>query len=86
MDCRGPCMEWCTRTPTVTRFLAAAAVVYALSCVGYLLLTRKYGTPFKDSLTAEQRALLRESKRRRGEAFGVAFTASVVLVLLSGAC
>ena len=79
-------MKWCSRTPLATRLLAAAAVVYSLSCVGYLLLTRNYGTPFKDSLTTEQRALLRESKRRRGEAFGVAFAMSVVVVVLGGTC
>jgi hypothetical protein len=47
------------------------------ACVGYLVLTRDYGTPFADSLTDEQRALKHRSIERRGHAFAVSLLASV---------
>ena len=57
-------------------------MVYALACVGYLVLTRPLGTPFQDSLTEEQRQIKREAARVRGRAFAQSLVGALVLVSL----
>ena len=54
-------------TPTVV--FAYLALGYLIASVVYLLVTRDLGTPFKDSLLPEQRAILAESKEKRRKAF-----------------
>ena len=55
----------------LTRTLARAAIVYAVACVVYMILTRSYGTPFSDSLTPTQRSLKAVSAKARGRAFAI---------------
>lgn len=62
--------------------LANAAIVYSLSCVLYLLLTRRIGTPFMDSLSKEQRKIKAESSSVRKEIFLKSLLASSVIVCL----
>lgn len=64
-----------------TRVVATLAMIYVAACVVYVALTRHVGTPFKDSLTEEQRALKRESAAVRKTCFllGVAIGSMVVL-------
>lgn len=75
-------MSWCSVCPSNVTILAHVAIVYALACMGYLALTRGYGTPLRDSYTQAQQDISRESARRRGRAFAaagllaVAFTAA----------
>lgn len=76
----GPCLPHCYRCSPATRLFASAALVYALASVGYLALTRSMGTPFHDSLTPPQLAILAEAKAKRWHAFEMAFMASVVAV------
>ena len=52
-----------------TALLASAAFVYVIASVVYLIVTHTFGTPFKDSLTDEQRRIKAASARRRGWAF-----------------
>lgn len=61
--------------------LAYVALAYALASVGYLGLTRTYGTPFLDSLTPEQRRLKERSSRARASAFRWAMGLAVVVLL-----
>ena len=76
----GPCLPHCYRCSPATRLFASAAIVYALSSVGYLVLTRCMGTPFYDSLTPAQLGILAEAKAKRSHAFVMAFMASIVAV------
>ena len=81
MQCQGPCLSHCVG-PKSTTVLAYAALVYALASVGYLVATRRLGTPFHDSLTEEQRRLLETSSRDRKTAFvGAAAAAAVLLAV-----
>ena len=78
-SCLGPCLRHCS-CPVWVVWAAKAAVVYALACVGYLVLTSGMGTPLMDSLTPEQRALKRASVAQRGRAFAVALAVALLLV------
>lgn len=78
--CLGPCLSHCDRT--ATQLLAAAAVVYASASVLYLLFVALcgVGTPFKDSLSVEQREILASSKRVRGRIFLTSVAVSALVV------
>ena len=80
--CSGPCLPHCYRCSPLVMMLAYVAIAYAMTCVGYLLLSRTVGTPFFDSLTEEQRAIKRLSAAVRYRAFRDAGIASVVLLTL----
>lgn len=82
MACRGPCLPHCFRCDAPTGALAYAALAYALACGGYVALTRGMGTPFGDTLTPAQRAVLAASRAERRDAFVRAAAASVALLLL----
>ena len=78
----GPCLPHCYTCPTHVTLLAYVAFAYTLSCVGYLILTRSYGTPLKDSYTEEQLRLKRESATRRGNAFLASLVASSCMLFV----
>ena len=71
---------WRCSTPVTV--LAYAALAYTLACVGYLLLTRSYGTPFDDTLTDEQRAVKRASAQARAKAFWSSLVVSSLVLAL----
>ncbi len=78
----GPCLPHCyTCQPHVT-LLAYVAFAYTLTCVGYLVITRSYGTPLKDSYTQEQLRLKRVSADKRGHAFLVSLVASSCVIFV----
>lgn len=77
---QGPCLPHCYRCSPTTTLLASLALAYALSSAGYLALTRSAGTPFHDSLTPEQLAILAGAKAKRRHAFETALLASIVAV------
>jgi len=74
-------MPHCSCTKA-TRLLANIALVYLAASVLYLLRTRSLGTPFADSLTAEQVALKRAAARTRGGIFKTSAAAAAVGVWL----
>lgn len=76
MDCVGLCWQ----CPTSTVVLANAALVYTIACVGYLILTRSLGTPFKDSLSADQRSILAHATEARTRAFYTSGFAAALIV------
>ena len=63
-----------------TEWLARMAKIYMLASMGYLMLTRTYGTPFFDSLSDEQRIIHASSAKQRKEAFVQAILVSTLLV------
>lgn len=81
--CLGPCHSSCDRT--ATKLLAAAAAVYASASILYLLFVAlcDVGTPFKDSLSIQQRKILASSKRVRGKIFLASVAVSAVIVYVA---
>ena len=53
----------------VSIFLAYAMATYCLTCVFYMALTRCMRSPFMDSQTQEQKAILQKSRRQRKNVF-----------------
>ena len=48
---------------------AYAFSIYAGASILYMIITRSYGTPFKDSLTSEQLIIKESSSKKRMHAF-----------------
>ena len=66
--------------PVWLQIFAALAIAYLISSVAYLLITRNYGTPFKDSLTPNQIKIKQASSASRGRVFGISFVVSFILI------
>lgn len=62
---------------------ARLSLTYLIASVVYLLATSCIGTPFADSLSAEQRAIKRKSSRQRAIIFGTAFLTAAVAVAVA---
>ena len=75
-----PLMQKCT-VPVVLAYLMGA---YILASAGYLLFTAQMGTPFKNSLSEEQRVLKKQSTGRRGAVFGLSFAVALVFLIYWG--
>ena len=73
-------MQKCT-VPVVLAYLMG---VYILASAGYLLFTSRMGTPFRDSMTHEQRVLKKQSAGRRGAVFGLSFAVALVFLVYWG--
>ena len=65
----GACLPHCYMVSPLTVLLARFAFIYIIACAGYYVLTRNIGTPFGDSLTAEQKSLKATSVKLRRKAF-----------------
>lgn len=78
---QGPCLSHCYNCPAHAAALAYVALAYALTSAGYLVLTRDFGTPLKDSYTEAQRRIARESSARRCGAFCVSGVVAVLALL-----
>ena len=57
--------------------------IQVVSSIIYLIITKSYGTPLKDSLTAAQLKLRLESVRKRRRAFYVGLAGAVAAFLLA---
>ena len=78
---QGPCLAHCYTCSGPAAALAYLALGYLIASLVYLLVTKlTMGTPFKDSLTPEQRALLAASSAQRRTVFWAgALVATVAL-------
>ena len=72
-------MNWNSCTLPVV--LAYFATAYLGASIFYLIVTRSYGTPFRDSLTSEQKRIKHQSASQRKGAFMMGFGLSVLLLL-----
>lgn len=81
-SCEGPCLPHCYCSPVVAG-LAYIAIAYMGASVIYLVIVALMGfrTPFKDSLSEEQRCILKRAKRNRGAAFAAGILIMVLLLL-----
>ena len=62
--------------------LAYAMSIYTIASIYYFIRTRSVGTPFKDSLTEEQKKIKKESSKIRSNIFyqgvGLAFLSLII--------
>jgi len=62
--------------------LAYAMSIYTIASIYYFIRTRSVGTPFKDSLTEEQKKIKKESAKIRSNIFyqgvGLAFLSLII--------
>ena len=77
--CSGPCLSHCF-CPSAVRALARLSVGYLVACVAYLLLTRRMGTPFADTLTPEQLKIKKDSSRARADVFAKSCVVGALVV------
>lgn len=80
--CLGPCLSHCYKCSSVTVVMANFSFVYLMASVIYLIVTCHVGTPFRDSLTREQKIIKRESAYVRAKIFWVGIVISLVTVLI----
>ena len=68
----------------VSTILAYIAAVYILTCIIYILITRQYGTPFKDALKQypELLKIKEESTKQRTNAFYMGLLVSTIIMIL----
>ena len=73
-------MSFC-RVPTVLAYFAA---IYILTCIIYLVITRSYGTPFKDAVKnyPELVKIKKESSDKRRNAFYMGLGISIVIMVV----
>ena len=65
----------------VSKYLAYSMAIYTLTSIYYLMRSRSVGTPFKDSLTEEQKKIKQQSAQVRKNIFmeGTLLSAAVIL-------
>lgn len=63
-------------------FFAYLSIAYIASSVYYMIMTRKLGTPFNDSLTKEQREIKEKASRERKAIFCNGIMLSVILIVV----
>ena len=80
MNCEGPCLSHCYRCPGGTMVLSQMAFIYIIACVVYMLVSPKFGTPFMDSLTEEQKELKNKSKKKRTKLFITGIVVGIIVV------
>ena len=66
----------------VSVILAYAMSIYTIASIYYLIRTRSIGTPFKDSLTTEQKKIKKESAKTRSNIFYQGICLSFVCLLI----
>ena len=64
----------------VSKILAYTMTVYTIASVYYLIRSKTVGTPFKDSLTDEQKKIKEESSKVRKQLFMEGILISVVIM------
>ncbi len=74
-----PMFQKCT-VPILLAYLSAA---YIIASVAYIIFTWNMGTPFKNSLTPEQRELKKKAAGCRGTVFGISFVAAIVILVVT---
>ena len=67
------------KIPTVLAYLM---LIYILSSIYYMIMTRNVGTPFKDSLNDEQLEIKRAAVEKRRGIFYVGVAVATLLVLI----
>jgi len=70
----------------IPALLAYAMLAYVIASVYYWIVTRSYGTPFKDALqnsgNEELLEIQKESSQKRGQAFLTGVIIAVILIII----
>ncbi len=66
----------------ISIYLAYAMAVYTIASIYYIIMTRNIGTPFKDSLTLEQREIKRYSANIRKTVFLQGCGLAIILCII----
>ena len=66
----------------VSTYLAYAMLAYSFASLYYIINTRNVGTPFKDSLTAEQKIIKKKSAKVRRGIFRNGLAIAIVIIFL----
>ena len=66
----------------IQRIFAYAALAYLITIIIYVIVTRAYGTPYKNSITPKQLELKKKSMKKRGIVFGCALAATIILLII----
>ena len=69
------------RCPLWKEMGASLSAVYMIASIFYIVATRNIGTPFKDSLTEEQRQIKHVAANLRGRIFGIGILVGVLIVM-----
>lgn len=67
---------------TISKYLAYAMLAYTFASIYYMVMTRNIGTPFKNSLSAEQLRIKAKAASLRGSIFYQGIGLAIVLILL----
>ena len=62
----------------ISIYLAYAMAIYTIASIYYMIRTRSVGTPFKDSLSAKQIEIKKESAKVRRNIFYQGIAAAIV--------
>ena len=87
-SCKGPCLKHCYNNlctkSHLTILFAQIFIVYVIGCVLYLLLTwmLRIGTPFKDTLTTQQKQIQKKSAKLRGCIFTLSIFIGIMMLLV----
>lgn len=77
---QGPCLPHCYKCSPVTMIFAHISMVYIIASIVYILSTRCIGTPFKDSLTEEQKLIKQHSASKRSMIFTIGLLVGFVSI------
>ena len=64
-------------------YMAYGFSIYFGASLLYMIITRAYGTPFKDSLTAEQLVIKKESVAKRSRAFWISISIMIAIMIFT---
>ena len=77
---QGPCLPHCYKCSPAIMILSHISIVYVIACIVYMIFSKHLGTPFKDSLTREQKRLKEQSSHIRGQLFLLGLVAGFLIV------
>ncbi len=76
------CPPGCFKCPTKVLVLSYIANVHLIACIVYLVLTLNMDTPFKNSLTEEQKKIKEESSEKRGRVYNTGLLIGICVVYM----
>ena len=76
------CPSGCFKCPTKVLILSYIANVHLIACIVYLILTLNMGTPFKDSLTEEQKKIKEKSSEQRRRVYNTGLLVGICVVYM----
>jgi len=76
------CPPGCFRCPTKILFLSYIANIHLIACIVYLVLTLNMDTPFKNSLTDEQKKIKDKSSEKRRRVYNTGLLVGICVVYM----